>query len=395
MSTRIYSADRLYPVDQSPIDNGYVAIDTQGKIESIGEVKDLPTADIQHFDGILIPGMVNAHCHLELSHMVGRVDTGTGLLPFLKKVVTLREVDEDVILQAIADQDEKMYNSGISAIGDISNTSHTHQTKMTSPIRYYSFVEMFDFMQDSMTDNTIAQYTEVYNTHVANDKNAKSYVPHAPYTVSKRLLKEINKLNNPHATVSVHNQETPPENELFLKGTGAFHAFFDQFGFKYPSDICIEETSIHYLLQHMDPLCKTLFVHNTLTTRDDVKAALDFSPDIYWATCPNANLYIENRLPDYQVFLDTGVKVCVGTDSLTSNWQLDIWEEVKTILKHQSYLSLDDVMKWATLNGAEALSMDDQLGSLTVGKSPGIVHINGRVENGQVDITQSTSRRVI
>ncbi len=395
MSTRIFSADRLYPVDRAPIDNGYVAFDAKGKVESIGNIADLPTADIQHFDGILIPGMINAHCHLELSHMVGRVDTGTGLLPFLKKVVTLREVAIDIIMQAISDQDMKMYQSGISAVGDISNTSHTHQTKMSSPIRYYSFVEMFDFMQDSMTDNTIAQYKEVYNTHIANEKNDKSYVPHAPYTVSKRLMKEINLFNNPGATVSVHNQETPPENELFLKGTGAFHDFFEQFGFKYPSDICIDQTSIHYLLKHMDPRCKTLFVHNTLTTRDDVDAALAFSSDIYWATCPNANLYIENRLPDYQVFLESGVKVCVGTDSLTSNWQLDIWEEVKTILRHQSYLSMDDVIKWATLNGAEALSMDDQLGSLTIGKSPGLVHVDGRVDDQGVHITDSKSHRVL
>lgn len=395
MNVKLYSADRIYPVDQDPIDHGYIAVKENGEIEAVGKKSDLPTSDIQHYDGILIPGMVNAHCHLELSHMVGRVDTGTGLLPFLKKVVTLREVDEAIILQAIADQDILMYNSGISAVGDISNTAHTHPTKMDSPIRYYSFVEMFDFMQDQMTGSTVDQYRAVYQTHQANNKNKKSYVPHAPYTVSKGLFAEINRLNTEGSTVSVHNQETPPENELFLKGTGDFHGFFEQFGFKYPSDVGIQKTSIHYLLDQMDPRCKTLFVHNTLTTREDVNAADLFSSDIYWATCPNANLYIENRLPDYQVFLDTGARVCIGTDSLTSNWQLDIWAEVQTIMKYKSYLAIDDVIRWATLNGALALSMDDQLGSLTPGKIPGLVHIDARVDGDTIDIRGTQSRRIV
>ena len=297
-------------------------------------------------------------------------------------------------MQAIADNDATMFYRGISAVGDISNTDHTHLTKVNSPIRYYSFVEMFDFMQDAMTAGTVDNYKAVYKTHQADQKDRKSYVPHAPYTVSKQLFAEINKLNVDGCTVSVHNQETPPENELFLRGTGAFHGFFEGFGFKYPEDVCIDNTSIHYLLSQMNPRCKTLFVHNTLTTRADIKAAMQWSPDVYWATCPNANLYIENMLPDYQVFLDTEATVCIGTDSLTSNWQLDIWEEVKTIMRYKSYLSLDEVIGWATLNGAQALSMEDQLGSLTVGKSPGLVHIDAKVGDGQIDIKESSSQRL-
>jgi len=393
---KIFSADKVFPVDAPSIAQGYVAIRDDGTIDTVGSQDNLPDTDIIKLRGWIIPGMVNAHCHLELSHLVGRVDTGTGLLPFLQKVVTLREVEESLILDAITDQDTYMYDHGIVAVGDICNTTHTHSTKIKSPIRYYSFVEMFDFMKQPMAQATFAKYKAVYDGHQADKKDKKSCVPHAPYTVSKDLYTAINKVNSAEDTVSVHNQETPSENELFIEGTGGFHDFFSQFGFLYPEDVKTGKPSIYTLLNQMDRKCKTLFVHNTLTTESDIMAAHAWSDRVYWATCPNANLYIENRLPDYQVFKSTDATVCIGTDSLTSNWQLDVWEEVKTLLRYKSYLSAEEVIKWATLNGAEALSMDDQLGSITPGKKCGLVNITStsKFEN-RLDISRSEARRIV
>ncbi|MCB0663517.1 MAG: amidohydrolase family protein, partial [Saprospiraceae bacterium] len=129
--------------------------------------------------------------------------------------------------------------------------------------------------------------------------------------------------------------------------------------------------------EHMDPKQRTLFVHNTMTTVEDIEAATKWNKNIYWATCPNANLFIENRMPNYQRFLDTNAKVTIGTDSLTSNWQLSIVEEMKTIAKFQSYVDFDTLLQWATLNGAEALGFEDELGSIEKGKTPGLVLLEG------------------
>ena len=112
-----------------------------------------------------------------------------------------------------------------------------------------------------------------------------------------------------------------------------------------------------------------------MTTKQDIQAAISWNPNCYWATCPNANLYIENRLPDYKIFCDSNAKVTIGTDSLTSNWQLSVWEEIQTIRKYQSYLPLETLLTWATINGAEALGFEERLGSITIGKQPGLVHI--------------------
>ena len=113
-------------------------------------------------------------------------------------------------------------------------------------------------------------------------------------------------------------------------------------------------------------------MHNTLSTDQDIAAAQKWSNHVYWATCPNANLYIENRLPNYKYFIESNAKLTIGTDSLTSNWQLSVWEEIKTISRYQSYIDFPTLIQWATKNGAEALGMEDKLGTIEIGKTPGI-----------------------
>ena len=129
-------------------------------------------------------------------------------------------------------------------------------------------------------------------------------------------------------------------------------------------------------MENMNPQNKTLFVHNTLTSQADIEAAHAWSPNVFWATCANANLYIENRLPNYQFFINANARMTIGTDSLTSNWQLSILDEMRTIQRFQSYISFETLLQWATLNGAQALGFDDTLGSIEVGKNPGLSLLN-------------------
>ena len=136
------------------------------------------------------------------------------------------------------------------------------------------------------------------------------------------------------------------------------------------------KTSIYYALENMDPSQRTLFVHNTMSNLSEIEAALEWSDHVFWATCPNANLYIENQLPDFASFVEAGAKMTIGTDSLSSNWGLSIWEEIKTIKKYNDFLELEELLMWATLNGAEALGFESELGSFEKGKRPGVVHID-------------------
>lgn len=372
---RKITADWVFPISSAPLENTVVVTDDAGKILAVEPTDRHDPASLERHRGLLVPGFVNTHCHLELSHMKGKVDTGTGLIKFITGVVTQRNAATEIIAEAIQYAENEMLAGGIVAVGDISNTTDTFATKSQGRLRYHTFVEMFDFLQDAGTDKALADWLPVFEALQLAPGSQKTLVPHAPYSVSKRLFRELNARTPEaaHVTVSIHNQETPPENELFLYKTGGFLGFYGGFGISLDGFEATGQPSIHYALEHMNPANRTLFVHNTLTTRADIAAAHAWGKRVFWATCPNANLYIENRLPDYSAFLDTQARLTIGTDSLTSNWQLSILEEMRTIARYQSYVPFEAMLRWATLNGAEALGFEDTLGSLEVGKTPGIL----------------------
>jgi cytosine/adenosine deaminase-related metal-dependent hydrolase len=374
---RKISADRLYTgTNDVALLDKVVIFDPQGTILQIDDSAAHDPASVEKLEGAIVPGFINTHCHLELSHMKDKANTGTGLVPFLQTVVNFRDISMEEILDAIDRADAEMWDGGIMAVGDISNKADTANRKNQSQIQYYTFVEFFDFLQEEGADHWFNNFKPAYDQQSDSNGNRKSAVPHAPYTVSRNLFKKINALNQPGCTVSIHNQETPGENALFQNKTGSFLEFYSGFGFPLDQFQPSGKNSIHYALENMDPACRTLFVHNTESTREDIRAAQAWSQDIYWATCPNANLFIENRLPNYQYFLDTNAKVTIGTDSLTSNWQLSVLEEMKTIARFQSYVPFTTILRWATINGAEALGFEDNLGSIEVGKRPGLLLLN-------------------
>jgi aminodeoxyfutalosine deaminase len=388
---RKITADWVFPIANPKIKEGVVIIDDNGKILAIESRNQHNLADLEVYSGFLIPGFINTHCHLELSHMKGKVNTGTGLIPFISSVVTQRNATPEKIAEAIETATKEMLEGGIVALGDISNAIDTFEVKEKGQMRYHTFVEMFDFLQEDGADKAFKDWKMVYDQLNLAQGSQKTIVPHAPYSVSKNLFKKINESNpKTNATISIHNQETPPESELFLQKKGGFLDFYSKFGISLKKFKATKMPSIYYAMSQMNPENRTLFVHNTLTSRGDIRAAQAWSPHIFWASCPNANLYIENRLPDYQAFLDTNARVTLGTDSLTSNWQLSILEEMKTIARFQSYVPFETLLRWATLNGAESLGFEDTLGSLEVGKTPGILVMSGVDE----DLKMSNSVQV-
>jgi aminodeoxyfutalosine deaminase len=371
------SADWVFPVQGEPIRNGVVVIDNKGKVLSVSDLSQHDTLTVEQHKGVIVPGFVNTHCHLELSHMKGLVDTGTTLIPFITAVVQKRNLPQEIILEAIEKADQAMYDAGIVAVGDISNVTDTFSTKAKSKIRYYTFVEMFDFLQENNANATFEQYKTVFDALELHNGGKKSSVPHAPYSVSKNLFGLLKNANpKSSATISIHNQETPPENELFKTGKGAFVDFYGKFGISLDEFKPNKKSSLAYALKNMNPKNRTLFVHNTLTTQEEIAAAHRWSKNVFWATCANANLYIENKLPDYQRFINENARLTIGTDSLTSNWQLSVLEEMKTIARFQSYIDFSTLLRWATLNGTQALGFEKDFGSIEVGKKPGLNLLN-------------------
>ncbi len=369
--TNKLSADQVF-IDGALQANIVVVLSELGEVLSVDPLADHNPDEVDIRNGILVPGFVNTHCHLELSHMKGRVDTGTGLIPFIQSVVQFRDIDQSVIDEAIQAADKEMSDNGIVAVGDISNKIDTIEVKKASDIQYMNFIEAFDFLDDDKCDDYFQPYLDVYQGYKAAGLTC-SMVPHAPYSVSKTLFEKINQVNRGHQlSVSIHNQETTHENQFFQTKEGDLLSFYA--GFQLPIDQFSPTgtNSTHYAFQHMDKTQKTLLVHNTVMSLEDIRFANDWASELYFATCANANLYIENKLPYYKDFLDAEAVMTIGTDSLTSNWQLSILDEMKTIQRFQSYVTTEHLLSWATLNGAKVLGMENKLGSFEVGKTPGV-----------------------
>ncbi len=393
---RKITADEIHQVSAAPLRDTVLVTDEDGTILSIDPAADHDPASVESYSGIIIPGFINTHCHLELSHMRGKVSTGTGLITFIQSVVQFRDFAKEEIVDAIRRADQEMYDQGIVAVGDISNQLDTAETKLNSRISYYTFVEAFDFLDDAKSQEIFNQYRAVYDGHHDSAGHRKSMVPHAPYSVSPSLFSQINQLNGEsQQTVSLHNQETTHENQFFLDKTGDMLRFYDGFGLPLDQFRPTGERSIRYALQYMDPRHRTILVHNTIADADDIAFASSWGSQVYFASCPNANLYIENRLPSYELFIKAGAKMTLGTDSLTSNWQLSILEEMKTIHKYQSFVGFENLLLWATLNGAEALGYADRLGSLDIGKRPGINLLHHEGCQQGFDLAQAKVRRII
>ncbi|WP_158825290.1 amidohydrolase family protein [Mucilaginibacter lacusdianchii] len=368
-----FRADYVFPINADPIKNGIVTVDDNGKIISIDNYMQ-PGTPVQQLSGIICPGFINTHCHLELSHLRGKTKQGTGLVDFIKDVQQYRNIDNGLITEAAIKADEDMYNNGIVAVGDISNNAVTIPIKTNSKIKYHTFIEVFSFLPE--------RANEVFENALELQRQFKplssSITPHAPYSVSKELFKLIKTYSDGNLNLlSIHNQETEEENKFYRYKLGNFVDLYEHFGI----DISYFKPQARNSIQSVLPLLSNrqniLFVHNTCTNLKDIYFVKRFDRHINWCFCPNANLYIESKLPKVDLFVDEGFNLTLGTDSLASNNELSILGEMRTLQHHFSSLSLPILLEWATLNGARFLGMDDELGSLEIGKTPGLNLITG------------------
>ncbi len=339
--------------------------------------------DIEKLNGILCPGFINAHCHLELSHMKGHIPKHSGLVDFILKIVADRHYSEDDILEAIANAEDKMLQNGIVAVGDICNNALTIPQKNKKRIHYHNFIEARGFIPAFAKERFDESFSllEAFSGKRSTEKSKRATItPHAPYSVSPEMFALINNLPDNHL-LTIHNQETAAENDFFERGSGDLLRLYRQMGIDISFFKPTGKTSLQSWLPHFTKEQTIILVHNVTTSTADLEflklSTFNFQLSTYFALCPNANLYISNTLPDVHMLMQHTHDIVLGTDSLASNDELSIWAEIKTLQLHIKGLDLEVLLKWATSNGAKALQMDDRLGSFEKGKQPGVMLING------------------
>lgn len=372
---RYYSAEYVVPVTSYPLKNGIVAVDDDGMICGLYDVSSAPKdVDIQILSGVLMPGFVNAHCHLELSHMKDAIPKNTGLAKFIENVIGKRqEFTQNQVDKAMGDADALMYANGIQAVGDHVNSAISASIKSESKIKYHTFVEIIGVNDvDALTKIDNAKEIEFYF-----DKDHVSITPHAPYSCSKNIFRSLKKSVTETNIISIHNQESEEENKFFRYKTGDFVSLYERMGIDLTLFKAQARNSIQSYFSYLPLNNKVILVHNTFTSLKDLDFIRRMGRNVYFCMCPKANLYIENVLPKINILAEHLDTITIGTDSLASNDTLSILDELKVIHEHFEELDFLTTVKWATINGAKALGMDDELGSLEVGKRPGLVLLKG------------------
>jgi cytosine/adenosine deaminase-related metal-dependent hydrolase len=371
---RKITADVLYDgLDYIPSDSVLV-VDGSGCVVDMVARNDAGE-DIQELRGLLMPGHINAHCHLELSHLKGVVPRNTGMVDFLTGVMQNRECATGQALDAIAAAEQTMLDAGIVAVGDICNTDITVTQKRKNNLIYHHFVEVSGVAPDQ-ADARLQRAYEVLEA-MGSVGGRGSIVPHAPYSVSERMLTMVGSEKQTEV-FTIHCQESEEEMEFFNNRGGSFVSFFDNWSIStahFPNTI---KNSLAFVLPHFPPDRNLILVHNVASKQQDIALAQQhFSkhPDLlFHALCPSANQYISGSLPDVRMMYEMGCRFVLGTDSLASNTTLSIWQEIKLLLDKFEDIPVKTWLRAATYEGARALKLENQLGRFRKGMTSGLFH---------------------
>ncbi|HWY09960.1 MAG TPA: amidohydrolase family protein, partial [Bacteroidia bacterium] len=373
---RFISATHIFDGENFLNNNPILVLDDKNCFVEYSDRKCIDKSKLEHYDGIICPGFVNAHCHLELSHMKDVFEEKSGMLNFAKNIIAKRMTfPKEQIQEGIVEADKMMWKNGIVAVGDISNTPDTFETKQKSKIFYHTFIELIGFNPERA--DTVFTLGKELQRSANNAELKNSFVPHAPYSVSDSLMQKISSdVLETKYPVSIHNQESEAENLFFKKKEGDFAELYKflqiPIDFFKPSGYSPLKT----YLPNLSNCSNLILVHNTFSSMEDIIWAGKFHKELYWCLCPNANLYIENTLPNINNFIADNCRMIIGTDSLASNHALSITDEINVLLSHFNWIKIADTLKWATSNGAEALGIQSNFGKFIKGKNTGMNQLN-------------------
>jgi len=377
------------PVLKRPV----ITADDDGTIISIEDTGGDPgeKAITEFYNGIIVPGFINCHCHLELSYLHKKISPSTGLHGFLYELDRIRyniAGDEE---KSARKSDKSMYDEGVVLCADICNSSLTFQLKKESPVRYINLIEVFGIDHNKaqqrienalLLAETAEQYSLKYNI-----------TPHSVYSVPVTLFRLIKKHSLNNTLTSIHFLESEGEISFIESHSGPLFEVYRNFIPAGMTPLTVKD-HISAVLDEITASGHLILVHNTFIEREHIRA-LKKRENLHYCLCPNSNLYIEGKLPPVELLAEENCSIVIGTDSLSSNYELSILSEIKTLSVNFPSLSLETLIKWATLNGAAALSESEWAGSIEPGKKPGLVLIeNADLQNLKL-LPESRARRLL
>ena len=395
MGTRRIAASYVYTLESdAPIRNGYIEFDeNDGTIMEVGACED--TSVEEFYEGALVPGFVNAHCHVELSHLHKKFRKGTGMAGFIDQINELRDwAGRDKKAELVKEWMDKMWEDGVSAMADISNDDSSFEVKASHKMYTRTFLEVFG-SEPHMCDGVMSEVTELHKTASEQGLDAAP-TPHSCYTMSPQLLSASAAAGLKEGYLSYHSQESQEEEDLLMSGSGAMYENRVRNNMSTPP--VTGESSLKYFIDRLADAAPApydqhiLLVHNVCLQQGDIDVAKKVMNNVYWAVCPLSNIFIHNALPPISLMKANDLAITVGTDSLSSNDDLSMIRELECLHENFPEVPMTDIFKWASLNGARFLSKENELGSFAKGKKPGIVLVTDVDNEGGVTASSQTKR---
>ncbi|MBV9240550.1 MAG: amidohydrolase family protein [Acidobacteria bacterium] len=385
---RILTADHVLPITSDRISQGAVVIDGD-KIEAVGSRKDLtsayPQAEVTDLgQAAILPGFVNCHSHLELTSMRGALDdVEHDFSAWLLRLNGLRAEmsDEDIKAAAVAGAREGAA-AGVTCFADIGRMGFAgvHALKEVG-LRGIVYQETEFSPEDATAEEDFAKLIGKFNALAERqtDRVRVGISPHSPYTVSSRLFEMLAQASIiDRVPLHIHVAESHAEHELLTQGTGFFTGVYEKYGVEWQSP---HSTPIEYLERLGVFAARPLLAHCVTASDDDIDRIARNGASI--AHCPKSNAKFGHGAAPFEAFLDAGIAVGLGSDSVASNNVCDMLEEscfASLIARNREgskrFITAREVLEAATIVGAKALRLDDKIGSLEVGKQADIAVVS-------------------
>jgi cytosine/adenosine deaminase-related metal-dependent hydrolase len=383
----VYQAAWACPIDQPPIRNAAIEVDA-GVIQSVKSGSRQPVPGSRQLGHVVVlPGLVNAHTHLELSWLRGRVPPANQFTEWVKTLVAIRRGTEQLMTPGMVgpvhDAIGELRASGTVAIGDVTNSLAAVEPMKAQSLTGVVFHELLGF---SERDGSLIEATRERRAAAERHGIRISLAPHAPYSTSVELFKAIRAAvsSSDCPILSVHLGESIEEVELLQNGGGPWRGMLQTIGV-WRDDWEVPACGpVQFLDRHGIIDSRTLVVHGVQL--DDASLQRLKALEATLVTCPRSNRWVGVGYPPIERFYRSGVAVAVGTDSLASVEDLNLFSELKTMRYLAPSIPARRLLESATLVGAKALGLDRELGSITPGKPAALLAVT--LPEGVADVEE-------
>jgi cytosine/adenosine deaminase-related metal-dependent hydrolase len=382
----VYRAAWVLPIVSPPIRDGWVAVE-DGRVVGLGTAQTLPDRAHELRDRgltseVILPGLVNAHTHLELSWMKGRVPPGDSMPAWAQRLIDLRLSEsaggEGPVLEAIAD----VRASGTALVGDVMNGPGTYALLAASPLFAAAFYELLGFNPAFATSLMAAAHQQLSELS-QTDRVRLTIVPHAPYSVSPGMFQAIADAAG-RRPVSVHVGESPDEIVFLKNGTGPWRSLLERLGAWNPHWIAPACGPVDYLERFGLVNDRLIAVHGVQLTDPELARLAIAGATI--VTCPRSNRWTGVGSPPVARFYASGVRVAIGTDSLASAPDLNLFYEMAVVRELAPGVPARAILRSATLDGAQALGFGNELGAIHPGARAELIAV--RIPPGVDDVEE-------